>query len=205
MTHMHLTAPIAGYACDSVHLPYVLDPLHDRYGPRARLWLAEVFDPELRGPNRVVANAWTSLDEWERPAWVGSEADRRVRLRLALMAAAEAHPTATMRGRLRGLDVSDLSYAAAGVERICEDARREGLVPQAICLAAMAVRAAARVEAGHPRLVDRASRHYGLDAWYAALAAVCACVNLSGFADAAVEREVGGVRRQALRHSQVAV
>jgi len=192
VTHREAGPVIAGYACDSPHLPYLLDPIHDRLGVTARLWLAEVPAPLHLDPNRIRGAAWTTWDEWERPAWVAGVADVRVRLRLALMASAEAHPHPSFRARLRNLPVADLKTAAVRLEKICADAAALiGRAPQAICLAAMAVRLAARRESGEPDLADIPARKYPLHAWYAAMAAACACTDLSPLADAAVRQECG--------------
>ena len=185
---------ISGYACDSVHLPYLLDPLYDRYGPAARIWLSEVAAPRYSDSNRVSSPIWTALAEFKRPGWVGGEQDARVRLRLALLASADAHPDPGIRGRLRTLGLDDLHEAAERIEGICSDGREAGVVPQAVCLAAMAVRSAAGRETGDRWLVDVPMRRYPIHAWYAATAAACACIDLAPLAEMAVSREAAARR-----------
>jgi hypothetical protein len=86
----------------------------------------------------------------------------------------------------------DLKVAAIRVEKLCSDsASLLGSAPLALCQAAMAVRMAARRESGEPDLVDIPARQYPMHAWYAAMAATCACTDLSGLADAAVRQECG--------------
>ena len=194
---------ISGYACDSIHLPYLLDPLHDRYGVTARVWLSEVADPRYQDCNRVSGALWTTRAEFRRPGWVGGEADARVRLRMALLAAADSHPHAEIRAHLRSLSLEDLAEAADRIERICEDSGRTGFVPQAVCQAGMAVRWAERREAGGGWLLDMPARKYPMSAWYAALAAACACTDLSTYADMAVSREVDARRPAELAASAV--
>ena len=192
VTHIHLASEIAGYCSDNASLPYLIDPLYERYGPSGRLWFSAVDSPRYREPNRVVSHAWTTLEEWPRPAWVGGPADRRTRLRFALLAAADTHPDVSIRARMRTLSLENLEEAGRQMSDICHDCRRHGLVPQAMCLAAMGIRAAARLEAGHPDPEDRPAQRYTLDAWYAATAAATTCVCLSHFAEEAVRRESEG-------------
>ena len=180
---------IVGYSAESPHVPYLLDPIYERYGMRSRLWFSEAGDCRDLDPNRMAASVWTTHEEWGRPAWVHSGADVRVRLRFALLAAATAVSDTATRGSLRTLSLEDLDTAAGRMERIVSDCRLRGQVPQTVCLAAVAVRSAAAVAAGRPALLDLVARHYSVAAWYAAMAAACACVPLSEIADEAVRQE----------------
>jgi len=190
VTHTEPGAAIVGYSADSPHLPYLLDPIHDRIGSAGRLWLSEVPSPQHLDSNRVQAATWTTWDEWEKPSWVGGDLDVRVRLRLALMAAAELHTVPAARLRVRNLPLVDLGAAAIRMEKVCSDAADlMGRVPQAISMAAQAVRLAAWRELGKPAVEDQPARRYPLHAWYAAMAAACACEDLSHLADAAVYQE----------------
>ena len=190
VTHTIWPAHMAGYGCNSVHLPYLLDPLYERYGIGARLWLVEASDPKcFVGAVRFTANVWTALEEWERPTWVGTKADMRVRLRFALVAAAS--PGTKAAESLRGLSLEDIPAAARLVEQVCAD-RRHGPIPQSTSLAAMAVRSAAAFVHGTPQPMDIIARDYRLYAWYAAMAATCAGADLSALADEAVLREGRG-------------
>jgi hypothetical protein len=192
VTHTVWTCAIRGYHSDSVHLPYLMDPMFERYGRRARLWLSDVGDPHNEDSVRLSSHRWTTLDEWERPLWVDSEWESRVRLRFALLAAAAAHADPTMGLRLRMVSLRDLVPAARQVEQICLDSRREGRTPQTTSLAAMALRSTLAVPHTAAHAMDLVSRHYPVHAWYAAMAAACACVNLSDLADAAVRCECRG-------------
>ena len=182
---------ISGYASGTLHLPYLLDPMYERYGPKARVWLSEVVAPQYCGSNRVESAMWTALAELKRPAWVGAPQDVRVRLRLALLASADAHPDPEIRGRLRTLRLDELQDAAEHIGRVCSDSREGGMVPLTLAQTAMAVRAAARHESGDRWPVDVPARRYPIHAWYAAMAAACACIDLSGFAEMAVDQEAG--------------
>jgi hypothetical protein len=182
-------AAISGYVTESVHLPYLLDPMHERYGPKARLWLSEVVEPRFGDGVRVASNVWTTLDEWSRPAWVGGTADMRVRLRFALLAAASACAGREAGARIRTLSLRDIPMAAVAVERICAGARRADSLPQAVSLAGMAVRSAAAQLAGAPPLMDLVTREYPVYAWYAAMTAACACTGMEEIADEAVRCE----------------
>ena len=189
VTHTLWPTAISGYCTESAHLPYLLDPLYERYGPGARLWLSELGDAHHQEPVRVSSNTWTTLMEWERPDWVGGPADARVRLRFALLAAAAGHSVPEVRSQLRSIALDDTARAAKVVEHISTDGRRHGRVPQATCMAAMAVHSAASLTEGHPHPVDLAARHYPAFAWYAGMAAACACASLAPLADEAVRRE----------------
>jgi hypothetical protein len=86
------------------------------------------------------------------------------------------------------------------------DCCAEDTAPQAVCLAAMAVRSAASLAGGEPNPMDLVARRYPVHAWYAAMAANCACVPLSDFAERAVRWEqqrepapCGAVLQEALR------
>lgn len=86
------------------------------------------------------------------------------------------------------------------------DCRADGTVPQAVCLAAMAVRSAASLAGGEPNPMDLVARRYPVHAWYAAMAASGSCVALSDFAERAVRWEqqrepvpCGAVLQEALR------
>jgi hypothetical protein len=203
-THTVWPASISGYCTESVHLPYLLDPLYERYGPSAKLWLSEAGEPCHLDPVRVSANTWTTLVEWERPDWAGGPADLRVRLRFALLAAAASHPAPEVRGRLRGLPLNDLGRSAEIVERLCTEDRCHGRVPQSTCMAAMAIHSAASLKGGHPHPVDLAARHYPVCAWYAGMAAACAGADLVDLADAAVQREASPTARRFVAEAVVA-
>lgn len=187
ITHSNAADPVVGYVCDSAHLPLLLDPLYERHGTSTRLWLSEVTHPCYQDPHRVADHTWTTLDEWPRPQWVGSELDGRIRLRLALLAAARGVSASSLRLRLRSLSLDDLGEAAWKVEQMTQAVR--GSVPQALSMAAMALHDAARLAIGRPGLEDRVARRYPLYAWYAAMAASCACIDLSALADEAVRME----------------
>jgi len=187
-THTIWPASMGGYACDSVHLPFLLDPLYERYGNGARLWRSEASDPKFEDSVRLVASVWTTLEEWERPAWVGTDRDMRVRLRFAILAAAGTHPSAEVAERLRGLSLEDIPAAARLVEQVCAD-RRHGPIPQSTSLAAMAIRSAAALVQGTLQPMDLIARNFRLYAWYAAMAATCSGADLQKAADEAVRRE----------------
>jgi hypothetical protein len=192
VTHAVWTNSIRGYHTDSVHLPYLMDPMFERYGRRARLWLSEVGDPHSEDAVRIASHSWTTVDEWERPLWVDSEFEARVRLRFALMAAAAAHSDPVVGARLRTVSLKDLVSASWQVEQICTDSRGAGRMSQTTSLAAMALRSVQAAPHTAAYMMDLVSRHYPVHAWYAAMAAACACVNLSDLADAAVRWEYRG-------------
>jgi hypothetical protein len=194
VTHTVWAGSIAGYCCDSVHLPCLMDPVYERYGATARLWLSEVHDVRAADPVRVASHSWTVLDEWERPTWVDGPLAMKVRLRFGLLAAAAAHPNPETAARIRTTSLREICVAGSQMERVCAESRRHGRVPQATCLAAMAVRSAAALKGGTPELADLVSRHYPVYAWYAAMAAACACVDLSELADEAVRWETQAIR-----------
>jgi hypothetical protein len=189
VSHIVWNAVIHGYRTDSVHLPYLMDPMFERHGAGARLWLAEAGEPSFEDSLRVAAHSWTAMDEWNRPVWVDSKADRRVRLRFALLAAGAVHPSPSLGARLRTMSLEDPPAAVAQIERICADSRRLGRLPQAVCLAAMAVRAAWPEPDSFAHTMDVVSRHYPVYAWYAAMAAATACTNLQETAEEAVRWE----------------
>jgi hypothetical protein len=188
--HTVWTTPIRGYHTRSVHLPYLLDPMFERYGPGARLWLAEAGDPAFEDAVRMASHHWTTREEWPQPKWVGGEADVRVRLRFALRAAGAGHPAASVADRLMTLSLEDLPSAAHQVEFACAEGRRLGRLPHALCLAAMAVRSAVPDTGDGVRTMDLVSRHYPVYAWYAAMAGACSAADLSATAEAAVRGEV---------------
>ena len=201
VTHTVWPAAIAGYCTESVHLPYLLDPLYERYGAGARIWLSEIGEAQHVDNARASSHTWTTLVERERPEWVGGAAEMRVRLRFGLLASAAALSNAEFRAHLGSMSLADLPKAAMILARLHAETRRRGSEPRAVCMAAMAVHAAASYSAGRRDLIDLALRHYPLYAWYAAMAAACACVNLTALADEAVKRETrtaGPVRRPVL-------
>ncbi|MCX5653895.1 MAG: hypothetical protein NTY65_04505 [Planctomycetota bacterium] len=190
-THAFWWTSVAGYCCDSRHLPYLLDPLYERHGPGARLWLSDVGDLRHVDPVRIESRLWTTLHECARPAWVGSDADASVRLRFALLAASAAQPKSGLTNVLSAVSLHDLQDAAARIDKACAAARSRGPLPQSTCLAATAVRSAATLATDEPTLAGLALRQYPLYAWSAGMAAACACVDLSALADDAVRRESG--------------
>jgi len=192
-THAFWLTSVTGYYCDSRHLPYLLDPLYERHGPGARLWLSEVGDMRHVDAVRIESRLWTTLHECARPAWVGSDADARVRLRFALLAASVAQPKSGLTNVLSAVSLHDLQDAAARSDRACAAARRGAPLPQSTCLAASAVRSAATLAADESAAAGLALRQYPLYAWSAGMAAVCACVDLSPLADEAVRRESGSI------------
>ncbi len=183
INHGVRTSAIHGYRTDSVHLPYLLDPVFERYGPRARLWLSDIGEPCFEDTVRVASRTWTTLDEWRWPEWVESPAEVRVRLRFALLAVGGTHPSPKAGARLRTLSLANLPAAARRLEEIGAG----GL--QAVSLAAMAVRSAAPAEGSAARLMDMVSKRYPVYAWYSAMAAMCACTDLTAAAEAAVRLE----------------
>jgi hypothetical protein len=193
VSHTIWTGTVRGYHADSIHLPYLLDPMFERYGPGARVWLSEVGAPAYEDSVRISSHSWTALDEWQRPEWVDRQADVRVRLRFALLAAGASQPGTELAARLRTLSLRDLTAAAHQVDQICSDSRRGGRLPQATCLAAMAVRSADPSASHVARTMDLVSRHYPVYSWYAAMAAACASADLAETADAAVRWECRSV------------
>ena len=204
VTHTAWGPGFYGYSTDSTHLPFLLDPLYERYGSRARLWLSEVGEPHSEESVRISSNAWTTLDEWQRPAWVGAEAEMRVRLRFALLAAAAVLPRAEQAARLRAVSLDNIPVAARQAQQICSESREGGGVPQCLCLAAMAVRSAAALLTGDMYLIDLVARHCPVYTWYAGMAAVCSYADLSAVADEAARWECLEVRAPA-RAAEVAV
>jgi len=190
-TYTFWLTSVAGYYCDSRHLPYLLDPLYERHGPGARLWLSDVGDVRHVDAVRIESRLWTTLHECARPAWVGSDADARVRLRFALLAASAAQAKSGLTNVLSAVSLHNLQDAAARIDKACTAARSNGPLPQSTCLAAMAVRSAATLAADEPEGAGLALRQYPLYAWSAGMAAACACVDLSALADEAVRREAG--------------
>jgi hypothetical protein len=190
-THSLWWAGISGYCCDSRHLPYLLDPLYERHGPGARLWLSEAGGMRHADAVRIESRLWTTLHECTRPAWVGSDADARVRLRYALLAAGEAQPKSGLTNVLSAVSLHDLPDAAARIDKACAAARRGAPLPQSTCLATTAVRSAAALATDESTAAGLALRQYPLYAWSAGMAAACACVDLSALADEAVRREAG--------------
>jgi hypothetical protein len=162
--HVVNTSVVHGYCTESAELPYLLDPVFERCGRGARLWLSEADEPCFTDPVRVASHSWTTVDEWRRPEWVESPAEARVRLRLALLAVGDTHPNPKVRADLRTLPLADLSEAARHMEKISTG----GQAPLAVSLATMAVRAAP-AEGIATHLVDMASTHYPIYAWYAAM------------------------------------
>jgi hypothetical protein len=193
VTHTVRSRDIAGYATESVNLVYLLDPLYERYGPRGRVWLSKVVDARYQDSVRVSSHTWTTLGEWVRPAWVGREADLRVRLRFALLTASAVHPHGERAVFLRTVPLHNLEEAVRQVEEVCRDACREGAMSQSTSLAAMAVRSAAAFRRGEGHSLDLALRQYSAHAWFGAMAAACACVHLPILADEAVRREWQGI------------
>ena len=180
---MSWTVAIRGYHTDSADLPYLLDPMFERLGSGARLWLSEVGQPHFEDAIRVASNEWTAVEEWRRPAWVGGPAEVRVRLRFALIAAAHACPDPVEAAHLRTISLADLAKAAARLEHL------DGGAPHAVALAAMAVRSAAPAAGSVAGVMDLVSRRYPIYAWYAAMAAACAATDLTAAAEAAVHCE----------------
>jgi hypothetical protein len=190
-THAFWWACITGYCCDSRHLPYLLDPLYERHGPGARLWLSDVGDLRHIDAVRIESRLWTTLHECARPAWVASDAAARVRLRFALLAASAAQAKSGLTNVLSAVSLHNLPDAAARIDHACASARSRGPLPQSTCLAATAVRSAATLAADKSEAVGLALRQYPLHAWSAGMAAASACVDLSAMADDAVRRECG--------------
>ncbi|MCX5653269.1 MAG: hypothetical protein NTY65_01255 [Planctomycetota bacterium] len=190
-THAFWWACITGYCCDSRHLPYLLDPLYERHGHGARLWLSDVGDMRHVDPVRIESRLWTTLHECARPAWVAGDADARVRLRFALLAVSAAQAKSGLTNVLSAVSLHNLPDAAARIDMACAAGRRSGPLPQSTCLAATAVRSAAALATDEPTATGIALRQYPLYAWSAGMAAACACVGLSALADEAVRRECG--------------
>jgi hypothetical protein len=180
---------VRGYACRTVHLPYLLDPLYERYGVHSRLWLCEAAAPNPVERCRVTAREWTVVKEVERPAWVGRDADLRVRLRFALLAAA----TSTERKDLqRLLDFASFNsldevvpwiralqgFPAAGRRPCCP----VSMASHAVLSVAMSLHSGAGP-------VQAVGNLYPEFAWYAARAAAAVDADLDELADAAVCRE----------------
>ncbi|MCX5684551.1 MAG: hypothetical protein NT049_12805 [Planctomycetota bacterium] len=193
VTHAVWGQGLAGYATDSIHLPYLLDPLYERYGSQAKLWLSEVPEPKYTDSVRVTSNTWTTLEEWQRPAWLAAEAEVRVRLRFAILAAAIAHPREEATMCLRAISLRSIHTATRQAEQICAESREDGSVPQCLCLMAMALRSAAALVSGESHPMDLITRHSPLYTWYAAMAAVSAGTDLSSLADEAVRWECSEV------------
>jgi hypothetical protein len=191
VNHTVWTSAIRGYHTDSVDVPYLLDPVFERLGPGARVWLSEAGDPHVEGAVRVASSTWTTLDEWRRPEWVGSTAETRIRLRFALLAAGAAQPDPETTARLRTMSLADLPLAARRLEEMCVDGCSRA--PQAVVQATMAVRAAAHAEGSAAGTLDLVARRYPTYAWYAALAAECACADLTTAAEDAVRLEGCGI------------
>ena len=63
VTHTLWPAAICGYCTESAHLPYLLDPLYERYGPGAKLWLSEIGQPRHEDSVRVSSNTWTRISQ----------------------------------------------------------------------------------------------------------------------------------------------
>jgi hypothetical protein len=190
-THSIWWAGISGYCCDSRHLPYLLDPLYERHGAGARQWLSDVGDLRHIDAVRIESRLWTTLHECARPPWVDSNADARVRLRFALLAASAAQAKSGLTNVLSAVSLHNLQDAAARIDQACASARSRGPLPQSICLAATAVRSAATLATDESEAEGFALRQYPLYAWSAGMAAACACVDLSAVADEAVRRESG--------------
>ena len=180
---------IGGYAGESPHLAYLLDPLYDRHGPGARLWRGKVADPNPVGPNRIAAATWTRLVEARGPAWLGRPVEVPVRLRFCLLATARVLGTAGGGDALGSLDLGDLRRATREVEKVDRACRKQGLFPQATWLALKAFRRAPLSPEGEAMRPSRLAMPYPLYAWFAALAASAACLELDPLADEAVRLE----------------
>ncbi len=188
---------LCGYAGAGLDVPYLLDPLHDRFGPRARIWSSDALHVHRTSWHRVGSTHWTTMAEEARPSWMGSEADTRVRLRFALLAAASAVPRRAQGAALAGLQLENLALAAAEAEAFCETCQQYGLLPQAVWAAAKAIRCAASPGSGIGRLTNLVAAPYGLMAWYAAMAGESAGTALDEAAERAVAMECGQEARVA--------
>lgn len=173
-----------GYLCRSVHLPYLLDPLYERHGPWSRLWRVEARDVRLEGGYRVRVTEGRLRRRVPHPKWVGGPDDVRVRLRFAVLAAAETEPDEALRGRLRALELDDLLRAAETIEATLRGRGRD--VSQSLWLAAKAVRTVARGDALD--LDEMLSPPYAAYAWQAAMAVAVSSADLDSLAARAVSR-----------------
>lgn len=184
------TEPIAAYRADNPHVPYLLDPVYDRYGKKARPWGVDAAWQRSTGLHRVTALEATTREELPRPAWVGTEADARVRVRFALLAARLTVPFAEARRKLSDLSLEGAGTALEELEELGRDCHNNGLVPQAFWMAIKAVRAYFADNAGG-NLVDMVVAPYDVTAFYAAMAGTWAAVELDDVAAEAVALEFG--------------
>ena len=191
--------PIAGYCCTSPHVPYLMDPFYDGYGRRARLWPSQADGAKHQELYRIQATTWTVLAEHPRPAWVGSAADLRVRLRFALGVASSLVRDADVRSALKSLALEDLGEAAKEAVELTNRLRRHGGLSLVVRSAVRAVESAAKWGQEGTLGTDGRDAGYPLFAWYAAATAASACVALSVAADEAVRRETPETVRLPMR------
>lgn len=178
---------IGGYLCRSAHLPYLMDPFHERYGVKARLWRSEAADPHRAGRVRVRATRWTTREEVDRPSWVGSSADLRVRLRFGLLACLRSTPPSQDRALLEEVRLGDLNAAA---ERLAPlGTRRFADLSPPLAWVFRAVLSAALADGGRRGPIQTVGRLYPCAAWWVASAADQAGGDLDATADEAVRRE----------------